>query len=179
VALGFRNSIDLETARAAALDGSIEDLLNWTRVSSGDFLYVPAGTVHAIGAGIKLLEIQQNMDVTYRLYDYGRPRELHLEDALAVAKLHPAHSSFPKTTATETFELLVSSPHFSVLRIGGAAAGADVLLNRGRWIVPLRGSLLTPDGFAEAGDCMFLMPGEGLQGSDDAMFIVAVEGSLL
>src|SRR3546814_13278228 len=67
-----------EELRAAALDGSIEQLMDWKDVKAGDFFFIPAGTVHAIGAGLKLVEVQQNVDVTYRLYDYGRPRELHL-----------------------------------------------------------------------------------------------------
>ena len=70
----------------AALDGSIEELVDWRPVKAGEFYYVPAGTIHAIGAGISLLEFQQNADVTYRLYDYGRPRELHLDDGIAVSR---------------------------------------------------------------------------------------------
>jgi mannose-6-phosphate isomerase len=85
VALGFEHPLSREEARAAALSGEIERLLHWYRAQPGDTFFVPAGTVHAIGAGLVLCEIQQATDVTYRLYDYGRPRELHLEQALAVA----------------------------------------------------------------------------------------------
>jgi mannose-6-phosphate isomerase len=67
------------------LSGEIERLLNWVDVNQGDAFFVPAGTVHAIGAGLALCEVQQHSDVTYRLYDYGRARELHLEKALQVA----------------------------------------------------------------------------------------------
>jgi mannose-6-phosphate isomerase len=84
--VGFNAPISADAMRAAALDGSIERLLHWYPVSAGDFFYIPAGTVHAIGAGVSLIEVQQNSDVTYRLYDYGRPRELHLDAGLAVAK---------------------------------------------------------------------------------------------
>lgn len=84
--IGFHEPITPEAMRAAALDGSIEDLLVWHPVHPGDFFYIPANTVHAIGAGVSLIEVQQNADVTYRLYDYGRPRELHLDEAMAVAK---------------------------------------------------------------------------------------------
>src|SRR5262249_49180345 len=71
--------------------GEIEQLLNWIPVRPGETYFTPAHTVHAIGAGIVLLEIQQNSDVTYRLWDYGRPRELHLEKAAPIADLgvHP------------------------------------------------------------------------------------------
>ncbi len=85
IGLGLTRQLTRDELRAAALDGSIEDAIDWRPVKPGDFLYVPPGTIHAIGAGISLLELQQNSDVTFRLYDYGRPRELHLEDALAVA----------------------------------------------------------------------------------------------
>ena len=84
--LGLHSAVSADELRNAAVDGSIEHLMDWKPVAAGDFFYVPAGTIHAIGAGITLLEVQQNSDVTYRLYDYGRPRELHLDDGIAVAK---------------------------------------------------------------------------------------------
>ncbi len=85
LALGFREPITPERLRESALSGEIESLLNWVEVNQGDAFLVPAGTVHAIGAGLALCEVQQHSDITYRLYDYGRPRELHLEKALQVA----------------------------------------------------------------------------------------------
>lgn len=87
---GFNQKTDRETIKKAALDGSIEKYLNKIFVKPGDLIKIPSGTVHAIGAGIKLLEIQQNSNLTYRLYDYqrlgtdGKPRELHLDKALDV-----------------------------------------------------------------------------------------------
>src|SRR5947199_2014141 len=87
--LGLKEEISREALRAAAHEGSIEALMDWVPVAAGDFHFVPAGTVHAIGAGIALLEFQQASDVTYRLYDYGRPRALHLDDAVAVAHCGP------------------------------------------------------------------------------------------
>src|SRR6185436_4562803 len=87
IALGFKQPIGPEELRAAALSGEIESLLRWIPVHSGETYFIPAGTVHAIGAGITLCEIQQNSDITYRLYDYGRPRELHLDRALEATDL--------------------------------------------------------------------------------------------
>ncbi|PEQ10193.1 mannose-6-phosphate isomerase, partial [Novosphingobium sp. PC22D] len=72
--IGFREPLDGAAMRKAALDGSIEHLMDWHSVRPGDFFHIPAGTVHAIGAGVSLIEVQQNSDITYRLYDYGRPR---------------------------------------------------------------------------------------------------------
>ncbi len=85
IALGTREPVDSATLRAAALDGRIEQLVDWKPVKVGDVIYSPARTVHAIGAGLTLIEVQQNVDLTYRLYDYGRPRELHLEAGIAVS----------------------------------------------------------------------------------------------
>jgi mannose-6-phosphate isomerase len=89
IALGFRHEIDRETMRRAALDGSIVDLLRWFDVKPGESYLVSAGTVHALGAGVVVVEVQQTSDTTYRLFDYGRPRELHLTDAMAVSHLGP------------------------------------------------------------------------------------------
>jgi len=92
VALGLRESISRERLHAAALNGDIVDLLQWIPTHPGDTFFVPAGTIHAIGAGLVLCEIQQFSDVTYRLFDYHRKpeRELHLDDSLAVACLENA-----------------------------------------------------------------------------------------
>jgi mannose-6-phosphate isomerase len=96
IALGFTQPVGVEALRAAAASGEIERLLRWIPVSAGETYFIPAGTIHAIGAGISLCEIQQNSDITYRLYDYGRPRELHLDRALEAADLdawrHPGLS---------------------------------------------------------------------------------------
>ncbi len=88
IGLGFRESITRERLEQAAISGDIEQLLNWFTPRSGDVFYTPAGTVHAIGAGIELWEIQENSDITYRLFDYGRGRELHLDHALRVTNTH-------------------------------------------------------------------------------------------
>ena len=73
----------------AARDGSIVDLVDWRKPVKGDFIFNPAGTIHALGPGLTVLEIQQALDLTYRLYDYGRPRELHLEEAADVVRAGP------------------------------------------------------------------------------------------
>jgi mannose-6-phosphate isomerase len=89
IALGFRERITREQFEEALRQKQVEELLNWVPARAGDSFFAPAGTVHAIGAGITLCEIQQNSDVTYRLYDYGRPRELHLDRGLAVSNFEP------------------------------------------------------------------------------------------
>src|SRR2546423_3257378 len=91
IALGFREPIARERLEESARSGEIERLVNWVPVQAGETYLIPAHTVHAIGAGLVLCEIQQNCDVTYRLYDYGRPRELHVDRATPIADLsvHP------------------------------------------------------------------------------------------
>jgi mannose-6-phosphate isomerase len=97
VALGFTHPIGREEFREAAGSGAIVDSLEWLPVRPGDTFFVPAGTVHAIGGGLALCEIQQNSDITYRVFDYGRDRGLHLEKALEVSDLgrHPGASAGP------------------------------------------------------------------------------------
>ena len=87
--IGTKQSLSADKLRSAALSGEIEPLMDWKPVSAGDYYYIPAGTIHAIGAGITLIEVQQYADVTYRLFDYGRPRELHLDDGVAVSVAAP------------------------------------------------------------------------------------------
>jgi mannose-6-phosphate isomerase len=94
IAIGFREPITRERLLESTRTGEIEQLLNWVPVKAGETYFTPAHTVHAIGAGIVLCEIQQNSDVTYRLWDYGRPREIHVEKAVPIADLgvHPGAS---------------------------------------------------------------------------------------
>jgi len=112
IAAGFREKISEEQLRTSALSGEIEQLLEWHDARPGDTFFIPAGTVHAIGAGLTLCEIQQWSDVTYRLYDYGRPRELHLDEGVRVSQLgpHPARQS-----AREG--VLVSCPFFTTEKV--------------------------------------------------------------
>lgn len=98
---------------AAARDGSIVDLLDWRRPQVGDFLYNPAGTIHALGPGLTILEIQQAVDLTYRLFDYGRPRELHLEESRSVVQARPHHHRLDGRVGDASM-LLVAGPHFGV-----------------------------------------------------------------
>jgi len=92
---GLRRAVTREEVRQAITDVSLETLLHEEPVQAGDVVFVPAGIIHAIGAGIILYELQEYSDVTYRLYDYGRltaegkPRELHVEKALDVMHYDP------------------------------------------------------------------------------------------
>jgi mannose-6-phosphate isomerase len=169
--LGLKRRIDDQELRAAALDGSIEELMDWRPVQAGDFVFVPSGTVHAIGAGISLLEFQQNSDVTYRLYDYGRPRELHLDDGVAVSKAEPFPDDLIQHVSGADERTLVNGPHFTL-----ALTDQDALRDRQRWVLPLGGEVQDAGEKAGPGDCLLLQPGEALQTSGARLLIGATAG---
>ena len=156
--LGLKRSLSADELRASALDGSIEELIDWRSVEAGDFFMVPAGTIHAIGGGISLIEFQRNSDVTYRLYDYGRPRELHLDDALAVAAREPYPGSLAQRLSPGNERTLVEGPHFTLVH-----SRRDLLTDRRRWVIPLDGSGCSNGETARAGDCLLLEPGDRLE----------------
>ncbi|MDQ3458466.1 MAG: class I mannose-6-phosphate isomerase [Deinococcota bacterium] len=120
---GFSEPLTPGQIRRAALTGRLEHYLNHVPVAPGDVVYNPAGTLHAIGAGILLFEIQQSSDLTYRLYDYdrrdaqGKPRELHLDKALDVLDYSPGERAkvAPRTLAGGR-TLLVETGHFAMER---------------------------------------------------------------
>jgi mannose-6-phosphate isomerase len=116
IGLGLTHEVSREALRLAALDGGIEALLDWRPVAKGDFFYSPAGTIHAIGGGIALIEIQQNLDLTYRLYDYGRPRPLHVDEAVAVATPGPWSQPFPPVEAGPGRHILATGGAFALER---------------------------------------------------------------
>jgi len=117
IALGLRQRISPAQLRLAIEDGSIADLVDWRPVHTGDTTSVAAGTIHAIGAGLVIAEIQQRSDATFRLFDYGRGRELHVENALAVSDAGPAALGATAAKLTDTRAILISNTHFTFERI--------------------------------------------------------------
>jgi mannose-6-phosphate isomerase len=116
VAAGFKPGVPLDQVRAGISGGTLEQSLQVLDVAAGDMVYVDAGTVHAIWPGSVLLETQQNSDITYRMYDYGRPRELHVEKSLEATRLTTrAGKVAPRTLADRT--ILVEEDYFCVERI--------------------------------------------------------------
>ncbi|MBX7458295.1 class I mannose-6-phosphate isomerase [Qipengyuania sp. 1NDH17] len=139
LAIGFRQEVAREDIRSAALDGSIEGMLDWREVQVDDFLYVPSGTVHAIGPGLTLVEVQQNTDVTFRLYDYGRPRELHLDEAMRSVRPGPHPAGLGRKVDPRRSQVLVDGPHYSVVQVAGVP-GQEIAPYRGAvQILPLAG----------------------------------------
>jgi len=152
--IGFKEPVDRETMQSAALDGSIEDLMRWYPVTAGDFFYIPAGTVHAIGAGVSLIEIQQNSDITYRLYDYGRPRELHLDKGMQVALGQPLDPALHRAPPLcETVELAKQTYFVTHFIKGLPKADITAEYDRPSLIVPLSGHVTVGPDTWVAGDC--------------------------
>jgi mannose-6-phosphate isomerase len=154
LAIGFKEPMDSEAMRSAALDGSIEDALEWHPVEAGDFFYLPAGTVHAIGPGLTLVEVQQNSDITYRLFDYGRPRELHLEDGVKVARGQPYPAQCRRKIAEDQTATLVDGPFFRFSQVHGAP-DKNLLAKHGGALLalPLQGTVAIDGEVIGAGDC--------------------------
>lgn len=113
VGLGLKNGANRREVEASIRENRMEELLNWIDVQAGDMIYVDAGTVHAIGPGCVLLETQQNSDTTYRLYDYGRPRELHIQRGLEAMK-EKTNAGKVKSRGGNGRVVLISSPCFEV-----------------------------------------------------------------
>ncbi|WP_379922612.1 class I mannose-6-phosphate isomerase [Erythrobacter sp. R86502] len=155
LAIGFDRSVSRAEIETAALDGTIEQLLTWHPAQVGDLFYLPAGTVHAIGPGLCLVEVQQASDTTFRLYDYGRPRDLHLERALAVAHGAPYLAAHHRCVADGP--VLVDGPHFRLDRIEGAPGAVTQAAYPGALLaLPLVGEVAALDGSAQArvGECL-------------------------
>lgn len=171
IGLGLRHEVSADELRSAALDGSIEQLMRWWPISKGDFVYVEPGTIHAIGGGISLLEVQENSDVTYRLFDYGRPRELHLDEAIDVANRGPFPERLFRTVKPAEEGMLVAGPIFDLEH-----SHSDTMQDRVRWVIPLDGSVSFGDEVAKAGDCLLLSPGDRIETDGARLLVAAITG---
>ena len=174
LAIGFLEPLESDAVRTAALDGTIEDLLEWHPAKRGDFFYLPAGTVHAIGPGLTLVEIQQNSDITYRLYDYGRPRELHLDQALAVAERGPYDGALRTDGVGAASRTLVDGPHFRLQHIvGKPTADQREALGGAVAILPLSGRTIVAGETISPGECGVASSLEQVDATGDSRFLTA------
>ena len=117
VGLGLTAPTTPAAAREAARSGALEHQVDWRRAQVGDTFFVPAGTIHAIGGGLTIVEVQEHSDVTYRLFDYGRPRELHLDHGFAVATLDRYTIDNTPTELAPNRTLLTTCPYFTMERV--------------------------------------------------------------
>jgi mannose-6-phosphate isomerase len=116
VAVGLKPGVTLDDVRAGMQQGTLEQSLNALSVAPGDMIFVDAGTVHAIWPGSIVFETQQNCDITYRMYDYGRPRELHIEKSLEATKLNTRAGTVPPRLLNDR-TILIDVEYFCIERI--------------------------------------------------------------
>jgi mannose-6-phosphate isomerase len=156
VALGLHELVSPQQLREGIDDGSISDLIVWRSVSSGETIFVPAGTIHAIGAGLVIAELQQRSDATFRLFDYDRGRDLQVENAIAVANAGPAKFQVDSIKLTAERTLLISSPHFVFERVELAPETTWCLeAERETWLLIIGGDGIAGSFDVGTGDCIF------------------------
>ena len=158
VALGLKAGVGVADVKAAVANGTMEELMEWVPVFVGDMLFVDAGTVHAVGPGVVLLETQQTSDVTYRLYDYGRPRELHLEKGLQVIRTKTAAGKVAPRVM-DGFTRLIEQKYFVVDRFDlGSVSEATVSFEGPGCLVGLAGRAVVSTAEGEA----VIVPGQAV-----------------
>jgi mannose-6-phosphate isomerase len=157
VGIGLKHRVTPQELRASITNGSIVELVQWRPVVKGDVVFIPAGTIHSIGAGIVLAEIQQCSDTTFRLFDYNRQRELHIDDGVAVANAWPLRSSANPIRLTDERTVLVASRHFVLERVDLREASSWALLAEPEtWILVLDGHAAIGLAMVSIGQAMFV-----------------------
>ena len=140
IGVGLEHRVTPQESRASIKDGSIVELVQWRPVAKGDVIFIPAGTIHAVGGGIVLAEIQQRSDTTFRLFDYDRARELHIDNGVAVANAWPLRSPANPTRLTDERTVLVASRHFVLERVDLQEASSWALVAEPEtWVLVLDG----------------------------------------
>jgi mannose-6-phosphate isomerase len=157
IGAGLKHQVTPQQLRAAIRNGSIAELIEWRPVVKGDVIYIPAGTIHAIGAGIVLAEIQQRSDATFRLFDYGRQRELHEDNGVAVAHPWPLRTRSISTMLTANRTILVASKHFVLERFELPENSSWALVAEPEtWMLVLDGHAAIGLAAASIGEAIFI-----------------------
>jgi mannose-6-phosphate isomerase len=183
VAVGLKQRRTPQQLRTSIEDGSIATLLRWHHVQTGDVVFVPAGTIHSIGPGLVLAEIQQNSDATFRMFDFGRQRELHVAEAVAVARPEPANAQVAPSRLTDARTLLLACPYFVLERIDLApGSGWELNATGETWLLVLDGSAQVGAANATTGAAFFVSADNvsiatGLSGLSALVAYVATEAS--
>lgn len=170
IAIGLRRRITREELAAVAGKPEILDFLNWVEVRPGDTFFIPAGTIHALGGGIALCEIQQFSDVTYRLYDYGRDRELHIAQSLEVSRLSPGNERREPISIESGRELLAECQYFRTEKLAISSAAFCKSHHIG---IVLEGEVRAGDELFGPGDA-FVAGEQGSRIDSDGAVIVSV-----
>ena len=156
VALGLKLRLTSPQLRQAIDDGSISELVAWQAAHAGDTAFVPAGTIHAIGAGLIIAEIQQRSDTTFRIFDHGRGRALNIDGAIAVGNAGPADFNVKRPLAGDIRTLLTSNQYFTFERIELASDSSWRLeASHETWLLTIRGSAHVGAFDVRTGDAIF------------------------
>lgn len=140
VALGLKRALSARHLRRAALNGSLADLIVWRSVAAGDTIFVPAGTIHSLSAGLVIAEIQQRSNTTFRLFDPGRDRELHLDQAIEVARADLAPEQPRPVRLDGERTLLVSNTHFVLERLDlSGGSNRSLRADQETWLLVVAG----------------------------------------
>jgi mannose-6-phosphate isomerase len=157
VALDLQQPLNAGQLRNAISDGSIAGLVNWRTVRTGEFIAVPAGTIHAIGADLVIAEIQQRSDATFRLFDFGRQRDLHIENSVAAALARPAEPQAEPSRLTLARTLLLAKPYFIVEEINLQPMSSWCLrAKQETWLLVIGGHARFGLSDAAVGEALFL-----------------------
>ncbi len=157
VALGLKHTLSDTQLRTAIIDGTIADQVRWRKVIEGDVIFVPAGTIHAIGPGIVIAEFQQRSDATFRLFDYGSARELHIQHALSVSNAGPASRQPSPKPLTKERTLLVSSPFFILEKLELLPGSLwELSSDDETWLLVLEGHGEMDDKEVSRGEAMYI-----------------------
>jgi len=176
IGIGLTHRVTPQQLRASITDGSIVELVQWRSVASGDVVFIPAGTVHAINAGIVLAEIQQRSETTFRLFDYGRARGLDIDSGIAVANAWPLRPQANPTRLSDERVALIASRHFVLERIDLQPASSWALLAEPEtWILVLDGHGAIGLSLVSIGQALFVGGGRNSieVGSDGLTVLVA------
>jgi len=141
IAHGLKHMLSSSQLRSAIADGSIVDMVQWRPARAGDVVFVRAGTIHAIGAGIVLAEVQQQSDATFRLFDYGRQRALHIDNAVAAAIAGPARRQSSPTQLDEARKAVVVDAHFVLEQVEFLPGSIwTIEVQKEAWLLAIGGS---------------------------------------
>ena len=140
VALGLKEGSDAAGVERAIAEGTLEAMLVQVPVTVGDMVFVDAGTVHAIGPGVTLLETQQTSDTTFRMWDYGRPRELHVEQGIAATKFRTRAGKVRSRVLSDGVTRLIEEQYFTVDRFDRSGGEVRVEMEGAGCLVGLEGS---------------------------------------
>jgi mannose-6-phosphate isomerase len=179
IAVGLKRHLTPQELRASIKDGSIAGLAQWRPARRGDVIFVPAGTIHAIGAGIILAEIQQHSDATFRLFDYGRQRELHEGSAVAVSDAGPVQKQAVARRLSDERWALVASPHFVLERINLPANSTWALTaDKETWMLVIEGLAKIGATNTTVGDVIFVEADQAIieVGPDGMSGLIAYPG---